>query len=342
MNISKTRYGVTTSDNCRDGMSMLKHAGADFTVEKRQVSFPSEQPAAVTGDGQMTYETVWTPIDAYAAVRSDTGAPLSHKTIGEGYQVLQNHEVIEVVDAICDGHDLNYDFMTQVQGGAGLCVQIMSKDLNKALKVGKDEHQGRLTISNFHDGSGSLRVHMSLLRMFCKNVMPALKREFRSHKDHAASYSIKHSKHMEERINGMIQTYREAMGDLENTTRILNLLANKKCTENEQLALFKRLLNPEGPDEVKELSDRAKTQRENKFAELVKLSRQSQNHCEGLEGTWYSAIQPVTDYASHGIKVKKSKRVSAEESRFTSQYFGAGADFAQTGLELAMEMAGVE
>lgn len=342
MNIKKTQFGVSTSESCRDGIAMLKHAGADFEVEKRQVSFPTERPAGVTGDGQMTSEIVWTPIDAYAAVRSDTGAPLSHKTIGEGYQVLQNREVIEVVDAICDGHDLNYDFMTSIQGGAGLCVQIMSEDLNEALKVGNDKHQGRLTISNFHDGSGALRVHLSLLRMNCSNVFPALKREFRKRKDHASSYSIKHCKKMEDRINGMIQTYRSAMGDLENTTRILNLLANKKCTVNEQLELFNRLLNPEGPDEIKELSDRAKTGRANKFAELVGLSKQSQNHCEGLEGTWYAAVQPITDYASHGITVKKSKRVSAEEARFTSQYFGAGADFAQAGLELAMEMAGVE
>lgn len=340
MNFTK-RLGVTSSQDCKNGLEMLKSAGADFDVEKRQVSFPSERPAGVTADGQILTETIWTPIDAYAAVRSDTGASLSHKTIGEGYQVLQNREVIDVVDAICAGHDLNYDFMAPVNGGAGLCVQIMSKDLNKSLRIGKDDHQGRLTISNFHDGSGSLQVHISLLRMTCTNVLPALRREFSKGKSHFSFYSIKHTKSMEERINGMIACYREAMGDLENTTRILHLLANKKCTVNEQLELFNRLLNPEGPDE-KELSNRAKTQRANKFAELVGLSRQSQNHCEGLEGTWYSAIQPITDYASHGMRVRDMGKVSAEESRFTSAYFGAGAEFSQKGLELAMEMSGIE
>lgn len=332
MNITKTNFGVSTSENCSQGLEMLKHAGADFEVEKRQLKFD------LLTDGIGTDNAY---IDAYVPVRSDTQAALSHKTIGEGYQVLQNREVIDIVDAICDGHDLNYQFMTQVQGGAGLCVQIMSKDLNKALKVGNDDHEGRLTISNFHDGSGSLRVHISLLRVFCQNVLPALKREFKQHKDHAASYSIKHSKNMEERINSMIACYRDAMGDLENTTRILHLLANKKCTANEQKELFKRLMLADGKDE-KDLSKRARGQRNAKYAELVSLANQNQNYCGDLQGTWYSAIQPITDYASHGIRVRNTGRVSAEEGRFTSAYFGAGADFAQTGIEIAMEMAGVE
>jgi len=332
MNITRRSFGVSTSKDCSHGLEMLQHAGADFEVEKRQLKFD------LMTDGIGT-DAVY--IDAYVPIRSDTQEALSNKTIGEGYQVLQNREVIDVVDAICAGHDLSYQFMTQINGGAGMCVQIMSEDLNRALMIGKDEHQGRLTISNFHDGSGALRVHISLLRMFCKNVFPALKREFRGAKDHASSYSIKHSKNMEERINSMIVCYRDAMGDLENTARIMKLLSNKKCSDNEQKELFKRLMLADGKDE-KDLSERAKGIRNNKYTELRKLANQNQNYCGDLQGTWYSAIQPITDYATHGIRVRDTGRVSADESRFTSAHFGAGADFAQQGIEIAMELAGVE
>jgi phage/plasmid-like protein (TIGR03299 family) len=332
MNIVTNNFGVTATENCRDGVSMLERAGADFTVEKRQLSFP------LFTDGIGTDSVA---IDAFVPVRSDTQQALSNKTVGDGYQILQNQEVVQLINAICEGHDLEYQYMTQIQHGAGLCVQIMSKDLNKALNVGNDKHEGRLTISNFHDGSGALRVHISMLRLFCTNVFPALKREFKEKKDHVSSYSIKHSKNMEERINSMVDCYRDAMGDLENTTRIMNLLSNKKCSDNEQKELFKRLMLADGKDE-KDLSERAKTARNNKYLELRGLANQNQNHCGDLHGTWYSAIQPITDYASHGMRVRDTGRVSANESRFTSAHFGAGADFAQAGMEIAMEMAGIE
>jgi hypothetical protein len=338
----KSSYGVTTSETCVAGLEMLQAAGGDFNVIKRQLSYGVESPAGVTGDGQMMMGTEHKLIDAYVACRDDTNAHLSSKTVGEGYEVLQNREVIEMVDAICGDHNLTYTNLTTLSGGAGLCVQVMCPDLNKALKVGSDEHDGRLTITNKHDGSGSVTSHISLLRLFCSNVVPALRREMTKlrAKDSRSVYRIKHTKTMQERIACMVETYRAAMGDMVFTADIMRKLAGKKCSENEMKDLFKRVIAADGKDET-ELSEAAKTKRAGKYADLLSRSKDSINIPQGLGDTWYGAMQAITDFGTRGMTVKNTKAVNKDEGRFLSQNFGAGSEFSLEGLRIAMELTGV-
>jgi hypothetical protein len=339
-NFTRTAFGVTAAEGCTDGMAMLAAAGGDFTIEKRQVSYPVTKTVSVGVDDTIT-QTEWVDIDAFAAIRSDTQESVSDSTVGAGYVLVQNSEVIDIVDAICEGHGLTYDYMTLMGRGKGLAVQVSCPNLADALTVAGDAHDGRLTIVNTHDGSGSLKAHVSLLRLFCANVLPAINREHReAKKDGKAVYSLRHSRNIESRINEMISTYRAAMGDMVDTADTLRLLASKPCTKAEQAELFKRLMIADGKDE-KDLSKRAIARRDNQIRTLNDYALAPVNQAQGAAGTWYEALQPVTAFATRGIGTRDTGNACEAERRYTSANFGAGAAFARRGLALAMEMAGV-
>lgn len=343
---TKTSYGVTTSENCTNGVEMLKAAGADFEIEKRQLSY-AKQVGMQTGvaNGEIVelprYEQV--KIDAYAAVRSDNGEHVSNKSIGDGYTVLQNREMIDIVDTICAGHNLNYSYMTQMRGGAGLAIQVSCPDLASALNVGDDRNEGRLTLTNFHDGTGQLKVHVSLIRMMCNNTLPAIGREFRNKRqqNRLAAHCVKHSSRMEDRVADMIRCYKECMGEMVTTAEILQALANKRCTKAGRIKFFTALFTK--PDQEGELTGRAKTIQENNIADLQVNFERAENKVASAKGTWYEALQAATWQGTHGVSVRprKNSGISEAEARFASQNFKDGAMFNVRALELATQFAGV-
>ena len=344
--ITTTAFGVHQSEDCKSGIDMLAACGGSFDIEKVQVSYPWEDkqgvPSGMDSEGNPFYAPKWNAVACHVPVRSDTGEAVADKTVGDDYTVLQNREVIDIVDAICGDHDLNYDFMTTIHGGRGLAVQVKCPDLTDALSIGNDVVEGRLTITNFHDGTGSLKVFISLLRMMCANKLPAIGREYRKAKKAGklGTYAIKHSKNMEDRIRDMVMCYKQSMGDMVSTSELLLSMANKRITAAARQAFFTALVNADGKDEG-ELTKRAKTMRQNKMESLQSASRMSVNKVEDHQGSWYEALQAATYFGTHEIMVRNTGRAGESENRYVSKNFGAGADFNKLALMTALEMSEV-
>lgn len=344
MTIQQTQFGVSTSEDCINGIEMLQAAGADYSVEKKQVAYSREIPGSMGGvdsSGNIVPEIEHVAIDSYVPVRTDTNMNISDRTVGDNYVVLQNREVISVIDAICGQHDLKYRYMTQIKGGRGLAVQVECPALNKSLSVGDDQNGGFLTISNFHDGTGALKVHVSMIRMRCANQLAAIGREFKNKRGstNLAAHSIRHSANMEQRVRDMINTYRSGMTELTETADLLRDLSGVICSDATKTEYFKALLNPDATPVV-DMSKRSRTIYRNKLRELERAARNPINVVSSASGTWYEAIQAATWYGTHGITAKGAS-TSKEEARYVSKTFGAGAKFNVEALELATTMAGI-
>lgn len=348
--ITTTNFGVHTSEECSTGIDMLKACGGDFTLEKRQVAFPkvdtNAAPDGMDSAGNPVYPTVWVPMDSYAVLRSDTQETIADKrTVGDGYEILQNHDMIKICDAICESRDMNYDFMTTLEGGKGLAIQVSCPDLTSKLQVGNGEsgeNQMRLTMLDMHDGTGSLRLHFSMLRMFCKNTLPALHREFRKgkKKGKVGFFAIRHTKTMAERVAQAVTMIREHVGDVVETAELMRQLAGVACTKTQKVDFFRKLANPEGLDE-REMTGRAKAHYEARMHKLEQAAEMDVNKVDGADGSWYEVLQAATHYGTHGQIVRGAEGKSEDEKRFISSNFNSGANFNVTAAELALETAGV-
>jgi len=332
---TKTAFGVSTSEQCQDGIEMLKACGGDFRINMAQVAYPFTRDI---GGGDTITEHI--ALDAWVPTRSDTNEAISNKTVGEGFSVFDNHDAVALANTICRDHDLNFSFMAVTNGGAGLAMQVECPDLSEALNIGGDDHKGFLTIHTAHDGSASLRVTPTIIRMFCRNVLPAIKRANIEGRKTGDAYCIRHSKNMETRIAAMVNAYREAMGDMIDTADRLRLLVTKRATDTEAQELWKRVIAADGKDES-ELSKRAQTQRDNKLESIRMLSQAPENRAVNAPGTFYEALQPLTAYATRGIATRDRGTVSQAERRWSSAHTGAGAAFAERSILTALEMASV-
>jgi len=329
---TKTNFGVSTSEACTDGIEMLQLCGGDFSISMQQVGY---NHTINIGDGDSVSQFV--PLDAWVPTRADTNEAISNRTVGEGFSVFDNLDAVALANTICRDHDLNFSFMAVTNGGAGLAMQVECPDLSEALDIGGDKHKGLLTIHTSHDGSASLRVTPTVIRMFCRNVLPAIHRQNVEGRKAGDAYCIRHSKRMEDRIAAMVGAYREAMGDLIDTADRLRLFTTKKVTSAEMRDLWKRVLAADGKSES-DLSQRAITQRDNKFAVVEMLAYAPENKAPYAPGTLFEAIQPLTAYATRGIGTRDRGTVSQAERRWSSAYTGAGASLARRTMDLALEM----
>ena len=344
--ITQTPFGVYHSNDCSSGRDMLKACGGDFTIEKVQVAYPwidrSGTPDGIDSDGNPVYPVRQIPIAAHAAVRSDTGDAVADSTVGDGYVVLQNSEMVDICDAICGQRKMNYEFMTVLEGGRGLAIQVDCPELADALNVGGDKSRARLTLTDWHDGTGSLRLHFSMLRLMCRNQLPALGKEFARNRrrNRFGFYSIKHTKNMADRIVEAVKIIKDAVGDITDTAEILRLLADVKCTRGKRQDFFRQIANPEGKDE-REMSKRAKGLYESRLKLLEGAAKMDCNRVEGHGESWYETLQAVTYYGTHLQTVRGGEEKSAEEKRFQAANFGSGALTNIRGMQLALEMSGL-
>jgi len=334
----------------KDGHALLKEIGADFTVEKRQVSYDridrTATPIGMNSDGSPVFPIIRVPINSHVSVRSDTEAHLADRTVGDGYVILQNAEMVEIANSICGDRNMNYERMVLLSGGRGMAIQVACPELTKDLSIGTGESglsEARLTLVDWHDGTGSLRLYFSMIRMFCKNKLPAMSREFLKGQkaNRFGFYNIKHTSSMLDRITKAVSIINEAAGDLIGTADIMRKLAKVRCSAASQKALYEAIANPEGKDE-REMTGRGRTMYSNRMEALIKASNMSVNQVEGATGSWYEALQAVTYYASHSQTVKGKEEISDDEKRFISSTIGTGALTAMTGAELAIAMSGIE
>lgn len=127
----------------------LKLAGLDWTVEQRPV-FLGGNPA---------------PIPNYKAnVRDKDNKVLGIVT--DRYQIVQNTEAFSFTDSLIGG-DVRYETAGSLKGGKR--IWLLAK--MPTARVAGDDVDPYLCFTNTHDGSGSVKVCVTPVRIWCMNTL---------------------------------------------------------------------------------------------------------------------------------------------------------------------------
>lgn len=127
----------------------LKLAGLDWTVEQRPVYLGNEP----------------TPIPNYKAnVRDKDNKVLGIVT--DRYQIVQNTEAFSFTDSLIGG-DVRYETAGSLKGGKR--IWLLAK--MPTAKVAGDDVDPYLCFTNTHDGSGSVKVCVTPVRIWCMNTL---------------------------------------------------------------------------------------------------------------------------------------------------------------------------
>lgn len=139
-----------------DVKTVLETAGMDWTVSKRAVRVANLDGTAYDVDTD----------EVFAMVRDDTGKVLG--AVKGAYQPFQNADALDLVNDLLLSGDVTIETAGVLFGGKKVWVLA---NIPRDLTVLGDVHVPFLCISTTHDGSGSIRADLTVMRAECQNSL---------------------------------------------------------------------------------------------------------------------------------------------------------------------------
>lgn len=290
----------------------IKHAGLDYTVEKRKLFTYDNENQNGDPDVDIIIPEIEVP-NFYATLRTDTEQVLG--VVGKDYEVVQNIDAFSFFDSIVGGEGIMYE--TAGALGKGERIFITAK-LPDYIKVGNsDLIEKYLFLTTSHDGYGSITAAFTPIRIVCNNTLNAALR------NHSNSIKIRHTANAKERL----EQAHHLMGISNNLSTELKTIFNNwtkvRITDPEVKKLIQLALVPNkevykniqaGKDD--ELSTCFKNMCDTAYEYAMSNPTQQE---ETTKGTLFGAYNAVTGYFQN-VRIYKN-----EEAKLKSVLFGGTA-----------------
>jgi phage/plasmid-like protein (TIGR03299 family) len=265
--IGKVLDGVLTSEDA------IREAKLDWKVEQMPV---------------YTANNWAEPISGYMAnVRSDTREVLG--IVGDKYQVAQNRNVFAFADELIGSNREKCTYETAGSLFNGRRV-FMLVNMPKG-RIVEDEYQPFVCLSNAHDGSSSLQVFLTGIRVVCNNTLQAALNTAKR------KISIRHLSGMETRKEEALKTMGAASKYYHDLEVFASELAGKKVN-------IGRVLDRLFPASKAMSTRQVKSNMEVK--ELIKTILRQKDDLQNFRGTAWGAYNAIADYRSNAEPKRKT------------------------------------
>lgn len=222
------------------------------------------------------------PVTGYLANIRDT----DDKVLGvvtDKYQVVQNHEAFAFTEELL-GHGVRYETAGMLQEGRK--TWILAK-MPQRYQMSGDWIEPYLVFYNTHDGSGSLKVALTPIRVTCQNTLNlALRRAKRS-------WSTKHTGDIRLKLEDAKETLFRAEQYMDELGNEMNYLTSIRISDHEADAFINELI----------AQPKNATQAQQKNTEKLREDLRARYHhapdLASLPGTGYRLINAVSDFATH-------------------------------------------
>ena len=301
----------TVIESAATSADAIKLAGLDWTVEKWPLF--ARQPAP--GDVSTLAPR------SLANVRTDTNAILG--IVGHQYRVFQNVEAFDFMDALVDDKLAMYETAGSLKGGRR--VWMLAK-IPKEYRVGKDDVvQPYVLLTNAHDGTQSLRVFPTTIRVVCQNTLTLAIRMAQG------GISIPHWPKLDSRIRearhalGVVHTRLDKFGEE------MVALANRSLNGSESRAYFDSIFPT--------TDDTAAAKRNEKIvAQVLTNFDNSRNRMPGIEHTAWAAYNAVSEWTDHGRPSRGKTPTEKADNRLNSIWFGRSNTIKQQAYQAALAL----
>ena len=299
------------------------HAGLNYEVEKRPL---------------FTYDTnnnFWDNAEAipdiklpkhFATVRVDMDEILG--VVGKDYQVVQNTNVFGFFDGIV-GNKLQYE--TAGALGKGEVIFITAK-LPDYIRVGRNDMiEKHLFLTSSHDGSGSINIAFTPVRVVCQNTLNA------ALKNSSNSIRIRHTASAAEKLKSAQQIVGRSMGLSVELEAVFNRWARIRITDREVKKLIQIAMAPSketlgylqaGKEE--QLPAHYNNAVDSVFEYALSSSTQQE---ATTKGTLFGAYNAVTGY------YQNVKNFKDGEAKLKSILNGTGLQRGQAAFDLCLDFA---
>lgn len=230
--------GIGTSvTDCHTSKEVMIKANLDWSVDKCPLY--SKMPFGINrnneinetaGDFALKGNIFRECPNAYGTYRTDINVPLGY--VKEKYTVVQNTEAFNFFD-IAIGKD-KAEWQSAGMYGLGHKVFVTAK-LPEVIKVGNDVIENYLVFSNSHDGSSSVNVLFSPIRVICTNMLNSALESSNSY------IRLRHTKSIKEQLEFGAEILRIAAEHAKTTQDIYNALRTINMSDEEVMLYITNL-----------------------------------------------------------------------------------------------------
>ena len=210
--------------------------------------------------------------------------------VTDRYKVIQNTEAFSFTDALL-GEGVRYETAGSLQGGRK--IWLLAR-LPKEYIISGDRISPYLVFSNTHDGSGSVKVAITPIRVVCNNTLNlALSTAKRS-------FSMIHTGDIKEKMNEAKNTLFMAEDYMEKLGKEVDSLRLKKLTDIQVDSLIRKLLPSDENDSVQQFKNikRLREDMRSRYFDAPDLKDVGKNA--------YRFINAVSDFATHAEPLRKT------------------------------------
>jgi len=271
------RIGTSSEDHSFD--ALFNKAGLNYKVEVRDL---------LTSNG---VEVRKVP-DRFATVRSDTGDVLG--IVSDRYKVCQNEDALDFVKFI-DGVDL---IRAGIYNGGSGCYMIGK--LPEVTVLG-DKIRPNIIWQNTHDGSGSIRSTVCMLRLVCQNQF------VQSFKNSPVTIKFSHMGDLNEKLLAAKQQLVSVYDYISVYEEEATKYARSKITPEKFNKILQSMFNIK-EDNSPRLNQRLETEKS------MFITAYEQEDNQNFKGTKWGVINAFSDFITHGAPSRKSE--NWDENRF--------------------------
>lgn len=316
--------GKDVSD-CKTAEEVIKKANLDFEVEKcelvakmpfgtRHNNIVNELAGDFAHEGYIYRDVP----HAYGTYRADTSMPLG--LVKDKYQVVQNRDAFKFFNDAIGKDKAVWDKAGILNGG---CKIYISAKLPIETVVGKDKIDNYLVFSNSHDGTSSINIMFTPIRVICTNMLNSARKV-------ADSYiRIRHTESAKQKLQRGAEILRIACKHSESAkefyesltkihmsdAQVMQYLGNLVLTEKEKEAInefdckngYRKLISK---DYLTMERTGISSRKANQVATMYEyyLDGIGQQH---IAGTAWGAYNAVTGYYSNVANLEGEKRIES-------------------------------
>jgi phage/plasmid-like protein (TIGR03299 family) len=300
----------------------IERAGLDWTTHTERIKTESGQ--VITGRR------------CKAVVRDDTGDVLG--IVGKKHGIIDNRTCFDFMDCVSgSAGGVTYETAGYLGRGERVWMLARTDGILRVGRKGRDESHPYLLLHNAHDGTASLSVLFTCIRVVCENTLNAAIRD-----GAGQGIRIRHSgdlstKVMEaQRVLSISRTYFDDLG-----ARFTHL-SKTKMSDDQRVAYFAKVFHGKAtPDQESGDVESRKWPTTLATLETLAVDGKGQADFPEIRGTAWAALNAVTEFVDHHSSAHVKGRSEAERSgvRFDQILFGGKARTKSRALDLASAFA---
>jgi phage/plasmid-like protein (TIGR03299 family) len=259
----------------------------------------------------------------FALVRRDKlGEPDCHVfgIAGREYVPLQNDEAFEFFDPlVSDGH-ATYETAGALRRGERIWIQARLRGDDLEIVSG-DRIQRFLLLSNSHNGTSSVQVKLTPVRVVCQNTLSAALAK-------GPTIQVRHDQDMQARLKHAKELLGVVRTQYDDLAAVFRRMAALPLDRQRAAEYFSVVFPDGGSPETKRRSEQDRKR-------AFHFYNEGRGNDEArVRGTLWAAYNGVTELVDH----RRSRfRPDASSARLASVWFGAGAAIKQRAFELASD-----